>query len=97
MLNEYIKYINNNPRGYWFKRKWYGWGWTPATWQGWVLTIVYVALVLTIGFRVDANSHSVSDTLYGIVVPVGILTVVLITICFWRGEKPRWSWGRPRL
>ena len=43
--------------------------------------------------QIDKNSHSVSDTLIGMVVPVFLLTIVLMQICYWTGEKPRWRWG----
>lgn len=33
MFKNYLDYIRDNPHGYWFKRKLYGWGWTPVTWQ----------------------------------------------------------------
>jgi hypothetical protein len=34
MFKKYIEYLKDNPQGYWFKRKVWGWGWTPVTWQG---------------------------------------------------------------
>ena len=48
MLKEYRAYLKDNPKGYWFKRKLYGWGWTPAKWQGWCLTLLYSVLVLSL-------------------------------------------------
>ena len=33
MIN-FKEYIRNNPKGYWFKRKLYGWGWFPVKWEG---------------------------------------------------------------
>ena len=50
MIKEYVSYLKDNPNGYWFKRKLYGWGWTPATWQGWFAIGVYVLLILGLGF-----------------------------------------------
>ncbi len=46
MFQKYRDYINNNPKGYWFKNKIYGWGWTPVTWQGWCVIFVYISLIL---------------------------------------------------
>jgi hypothetical protein len=31
MFKRQLDYLRNNPQRYWFKRKLYGWGWTPAT------------------------------------------------------------------
>ena len=33
---------------YWFRQKTFGIGATPCTWQGWVLTLVAVALVFAV-------------------------------------------------
>ena len=78
----------------WFKAKRYGYGWHPATWQGWVVMLVYVASMVCTGIQIDIHSHSVSDTLIG-VVPLWVLyTFVLILVCVRTGEKPRWRWGK---
>ncbi len=29
---------------YWFKAKNYGWGWYPATWQGWLILAGFIYL-----------------------------------------------------
>ena len=92
-LKEYKEYIKDNPEGYWFKRKLYGWGWTPARWQGWVVLLVYVVSILKISLIVDYTSHSVSDTLIGMFVPFILLTALLFYICYKKGEAPRWQWG----
>lgn len=80
----------------WFKRKRYGWGWTPVTTEGWLVTILYIILVVALGMRIDASSHSISDTLIGMVVPLVILTAALLGICYKKGEAPRWQWGKTR-
>jgi hypothetical protein len=30
----------------WFRRRGVGWGWQPAGWQGWLVTLVAVAAVV---------------------------------------------------
>ncbi|HVJ02329.1 MAG TPA: hypothetical protein VM662_09115 [Sphingomonas sp.] len=35
--------------GYWFRPKRFGWGATPASWQGWVATVVMVVLAALLG------------------------------------------------
>ena len=42
-------------RPIWFKRKTYGYGWTPATWQGWLIIAVWIGLVLLNGYRLDST------------------------------------------
>jgi uncharacterized membrane protein YhaH (DUF805 family) len=84
----------NKPNPLWFRAKEYGWGWTPATWQGWLLLLVYVVLVSFIFSHFDSSSHSVSDTLLNFVPLTLLLTCILIFICFATGDKPSWRWGR---
>lgn len=93
MFKKYIEYLKDNPEGYWFKRKIWGWGWTPATWQGWLSIIIYLALIVTFFNRIDARSHSGSDTLYGCIVPFIVITLILVALCYIKGESPRWQWG----
>ena len=45
MIKKYLNYLNDNPQGYWFKAKLYGWGWTPAKWQGWLVVLTYIILI----------------------------------------------------
>ena len=95
MLKEYIAYLRDNPQRYWFRAKLFGWGWTPARWQGWLSIIVYLYAVGLIFRDVDQASHSASDTLIGVFVPFALLTIGLIAICYLTGEKPKWNWGVP--
>jgi hypothetical protein len=80
----------------WFVRKTYGWGWTPVTWQGWLIIVVYTIGILKIFKNVDSQSHSGSDTLIGFALPFIILTSLLIAICYLKGEKPKWQWGNKK-
>lgn len=92
MLKEYIAYIKDNPQGFWFKRKIYGWGWTPATWQGWAVTGVYVASLILFAATIDEQSPT-REVVFTFALPVTILTLVFIRICYAKGEKPKWHWG----
>lgn len=91
----YLAYLKDNPKGYWFKRKLYGWGWTPVTWQGWLVLFGFIAGVVGNFYRLDIASHSVSDTLLNFIPQTAILAILLIVICFVKGESPRWQWGMP--
>lgn len=78
----------------WFVRKQYGWGWTPATWQGWWLTILFIGLMVGNFLRIDGQSHSVSDTLINFVPQTVVLALLFLWLCIKTGEKPRWQWGK---
>lgn len=98
-IHEYIAYMKNNPERYWFKRKLFGWGWTPATWEGWVALLAYAVLIVTIVINreeaIPDNPDSGSNFLT-FALPIIVLTALLIFICFKKGEKPRWQWGLPK-
>jgi hypothetical protein len=99
MIKKYIHYLKDNPQGYWFKAKLYGWGWTPATWQGWFAILIYTVLILVLvlsrekDIPGDVNSGSNFLTF---ALPTILLTVTLIGVCYKRGEKPKWQWGLPK-
>ena len=50
LIQDHIEYLKDNPEGYWFKRKLYGYGWTPATREGWFVLVVYIAVVLAVAW-----------------------------------------------
>ncbi len=81
----------------WFKRKRYGWGWTPVTWQGWLVVLGYITLVMTVVFMrekaIPGNPDSGSNFLVS-ALPIFVLTTMLMYICYKKGEKPRWQWGK---
>ncbi len=99
MLKKYLDYIKDNPERYWFKRKVLGWGWTPATWQGWLSTLLYMVLVLSLIFTreeaIPGNSDSGSNFLV-LGLPLIVLTALFIFIAYKKGEKPKWQWGKPK-
>ena len=94
-LNRYIAYVKDNPKEYWFKRKLFGWGWTPVTWQGWLATALFVGLIVWNATRIDGVSHSANDTLINFIPQTILLVVILIAICYKTGEPPKWQWGIP--
>jgi bifunctional oligoribonuclease and PAP phosphatase NrnA len=77
----------------WFKARKYGWGWRPVTLGGWVVTFIYVCLVVFFFAGIDAFSHSISDTLIGFSLPFIGITGLYLSFCYIKGEPPRWKWG----
>ncbi len=78
-----------NKSRYWFPAKRYGWGWgLPLTWQGWLVMAVFVVLLLG-GAVTLLPSHGA-----GIFVAyTALLSVLLIAVCWLKGERPTWRWG----
>lgn len=89
-VKKYISYLKNNPRGYWFKRKLYGWGWVPVRWQGWLVVTAGIAL-FAVGMYVGETDDAPGATLLGLLLMLALITV----FGYWKREKPRWQWGLP--
>lgn len=81
-------------KNYWFVAKRYGYGWTPATWQGWAVFLVWLAAVLAALLCIrQAEPKSLATDLLGVGFTLASMAV-LIAICYKTGEKPRWRWGK---
>lgn len=87
-IKKYIEYLKNNPEGYWFKRKLYGWGWTPARWQGWLVVALAIGFAI-LGVYIGETGDAPGAALLGVLIMVGII----FFFGYWKGEKPRWQWG----
>jgi hypothetical protein len=75
---------------YWFPAKRYGWGWgLPSRWEGWVALIAFFILLgLDVRFF---QPHRYPFT-FGLIVV--LLSFALVALCWWKGEPPRWHWGK---
>jgi hypothetical protein len=73
---------------YWFPAKRYGWGWGPPTrWLGWVvLRVWFVAIALAAALLMPA--HLAAFLGFNLV-----MIVLLLLICYAKGEPPAWRWG----
>jgi hypothetical protein len=73
----------------WFRAKSYGWGWgLPCAWQGWIVFIASLAIV-AFGIVLAANGAFVAGFTCCLLSIAG-----LVTLCFLKGEPPRWRWGK---
>ena len=64
------------------KREWFkpwGYGYLPISWQGFVATLVVVVICIVVFFVIDADSHSVSDTLIG----SGFIIAPILGVLYW--------------
>jgi hypothetical protein len=83
MFKQYFKYLKDNPRGYWFKRRLFGWGWVPVKWQGWLVVAVSVALVV-FGIYIGETDDAPGAALLGVL----LATVLIFGFGYLKGEKP---------
>jgi hypothetical protein len=73
----------------WFPAKTYGWGWgLPCCWQGWVVMLSFLLLL--------GGSALLLLPLHPLIWEgvVWFLALLLIAICWIKGERPRWRWGK---
>jgi hypothetical protein len=81
--------MSRDDRDIWFPAKRYGWGWgLPVTWQGWAVMAAYFVVLLIGFFGIDPERQ----------LPLFMAwmlgwSAVLIAVCWWKGERPRWRWG----
>lgn len=94
-ISRFIRYYRDNPERYWFKRKLFGWGWMPVTWEGWLVTAGYAALIVLFASSIDEYSP-VREIMFTFVLPVVLLTIAFIRIAYRTGERPKWQWGFPK-
>ncbi|NDI85358.1 hypothetical protein [Undibacterium crateris] len=82
-----MKTKDNN---YWFPAKTCGWSWgIPNSWHGWVVLAVYLlAILLMTGLVQPVYGNQVS------LIGICAASLVLIAVCWLKGEPPRWRWGR---
>jgi hypothetical protein len=85
-------YIHKNTSQLWFRRKRYGWGWTPSTWQGWLSVAVFIFLVTVLSLRVDEYSTD-SFVMMQFILPVVVLVIAFMVLAYIKGESPKWQWG----
>lgn len=78
----------------WFKAKQYGYGWYPATWQGWLVMLAYFMLLFgAMGILLNKQASSVTNTYIFVGITV-VLTAALLGVCYRTGEPLRWRWGK---
>lgn len=82
--------MNKDKSDIWFPAKRYGWGWGPPnTWQGWAVMAGYIVLMAA-----SAGYFLRNDRVLAFVAATFVLTAALILICWAKGERPEWRWGR---
>lgn len=83
-------------RSYWFKRRRYGWGWTPVAWQGWVTLVIFlISVAISAALLVDDEPRN-TITRDGLVfiAAVVVLALGLLFVTLAKGPAPRWRWGQ---
>lgn len=79
---------------YWFKPKRYGYGAAPASWEGWALTIAYVAILAAMSAWVTERALRGESSIVTFLILTFVVTLVFVAIA-WRTTEGgwRWRWG----
>lgn len=67
----------------WFRAKYYGWGWYPCSWEGWIMLFIWAIVFVSSILMMD------HEWLKNLLI-IFLTTFLLIYICYKTGEKPRW-------
>ena len=78
---------------YWFKPKRYGYGATPITWQGWVVTIATVLAMVGVNLGLRLTERH-DWTLAAILGFDALALAFVLIVCRRKTEgELRWRWG----
>ena len=69
---------------YWFRRKRYGYGWTPDTWQGWLATAMFIVLV--VAFSVTLENSTLGQFVFTLLFLL-VVTMAFIMVVYEKGEN----------
>ncbi len=81
----------------WFTARSYGWGWTPASWEGWLAITIYFILFAHIMRNIIALADAGRFEGMWMIVSFGrilLITIALLLVCYLKGEKPHWNWKK---
>jgi hypothetical protein len=94
-LSRYIRYLKDNPGQYWFKRRAYGWGWVPATLQGWLTLVVFLVIFLWLFVPFVNGPEPTGTDTFWFLTKMLVWAAALIGVSYLTGEPPKWQWGIP--
>jgi hypothetical protein len=60
----------------------------PTAWQGWIVIGIFACLILAGAVVLLPSRGAALFVAYAV-----LLCVVLIVVCWFKGEPPRWRWG----
>jgi len=75
----------------WFKRKRYGWGWTPSNAKGWLTVLFFLTTITYSSYYFCRDKNNIDAV--SLLVSVFLQVIILIFICYKKGEAPKWQWG----
>ena len=71
---------------HWFVRKRFGFGATPVTWQGWLSTALYIAIVALAAWGLPSDTLRIS-----VIAPITVLFIAFVATR--TKDDFGWRWG----
>ncbi len=71
----------------WFRSEKLSLVWKPISWQGWLVSCVYIGIIIPTAYNLSSQSHSLSDFLISFSVPFIISTSIFLGICYVKGKR----------
>jgi hypothetical protein len=81
---------------YWFKLYRYGFGWYPASWKGWLITLIYALLIIYGAAFFQKHIVNRIDTLIAFSPVLILSTIMFLIIVIKTGEKTHWRRGKDK-
>ena len=81
---------------YWFRQKKFGYGATPNSWQGWLLTIASAAATVAVIIAADFERD---DATRFLLIAIGLPVILIPTVWIAQIKTEggwRWRWGEER-
>ncbi|MEH2469083.1 hypothetical protein V1281_001662 [Nitrobacteraceae bacterium AZCC 2161] len=75
---------------FWFTPKLKGYGAVPATWEGYTLVIVFLAVVLSCAFVMTRREKTYSSIFPPPMIVVAVSTLIFLIVCAWKTDG---AWG----
>ena len=87
--------MSEKPR-YWFKRRRYGYGWTPVTTEGWITVLVFLVFIACTSVILLPSADKPFSSLQLVIFLMFLVSAIFIMvgISYAKGPMPRWRWGK---
>ena len=87
--------MKDTHKNYQMKRRRFGYGWTPITWQSWLFIIMELIIILTAAtFLPLKPEQPTASELLRFFVIFGAAIVTLIIFTTQTSPKAKWRWGK---
>lgn len=77
------------------KRRRYGYGWIPVTWQSWLFMIIELVIIFAAATSLPPKpAQPTTGELLRFLIILGGVISTLVIFSVENGPKPKWRWGK---